>query len=1067
MISRLRNCFAKEEVNTGRQPELDIAKGFAIIFMIWVHVYEELSPSSSGILNTLVEILGGPFAAPIFMICMGISMNFTRHSTPKDLARRGLSILWIGIILNIFRFVIPDVIKYAFTGNKAFLWDSFQLFSVDILQFAGLAFLFFALIKKLNVNKTVLGITGIAASVLGMFLCNVQTGNYVLDQFLGFIWGNDTRSYFPFLSWIIFPIFGYIFGSYLRRCSDKKTFYLAVYPAGLVLMLGYLFMTITKGLMFLSGGSYYHLSVIDALFFCVLSLLVFGTGYFITQAFKAHEFRIMNRFSKNINTIYCIHWVWIGFFGVIQTIVFGTNTIKFWEGTVIAVFLLIVSDRLAVLWIEKIKPSLKEKSTLSKTGKAVLAALVMAGIVVNVIGLRQEDKVSEPFNYSGYSKQIFKDYTKTSQYVEMSDGTKIAVDIYLPARGIKQASFPVIFQYTPYGRAFAIPDANLMDKVKMRIGAGTFSDILDRANSHDTMYGSTDHTVKTFLSNGYAYVCADMRGTGASFGSKVDFSPFFANDGKELIDWMAEQPWCDGNVGMFGGSYLGYSQLVTAEQKPKALKCIIPEVTAFDGYTGEIRPGGIFLSSYSNQTLQQHLEANEYLPDSFLYPIAPAFDEDGDGEFTDEIPIDKNENGSFLDDYNYPEDPDDEPQYADGEKRDHFYYLATLEHQKNIPYKDLGPKAECIDTRLEFGEKVGSAYTVSPVANLDALMESRIAVYSHGGWMDAFTRGTTELYATLKDTNPSRMMIDPGYHMGTSPFWEYCGEDEDEQLKSYATEFMRFYDRYLKGIDNGIDKEAPVLIYNMNGDGWRTEKEWPLSRQKETAFFLGNDGSMNTKADSAGSDRYTVDFTCTSDYGDGYPQNRWVMETPSDLPYRTEYDKKCLTYTTSPMGEDTEVTGHPVVDLYVSSTADTGDFYFYLEDVDSAGNAILVTEGQLNASFAKMYDNDTCIMGGTKGIDVKPELPWHGYEESQKDTKIFRDGNIVKLTVDLMPTSWTFKEGHSIRMSIACANNNIFELTPELSPSGDAEDENNIVPEITVYRDEEHASQIILPIIPR
>ena len=1067
MLQALRNCFFKEEVNTGRQLELDIAKGFAIIFMVWVHVFEELSPSTSGGLYTLTEIFGGPFAAPVFMICMGIGMGFSRNNAPKDLFKRGLSLLWVGLILNVCRFVIPDLIKYAGTGNSAYLYDTIQMFSVDILQFAGLAFLFFALAKKLKLNNIVLVVVGLGASVLGMLLSSISSGNTLADMFLGYIWGTANWSYFPFLSWIIFPIYGYIFSTFLRRCIDKRKAYLIITPLCLVIMLGYAYITATKGLMYFSNGSYYHLSVVDSVFFCVLGTLVFGICFWLTQLLSRCGFVTFCRFSKNINTIYCIHWVLIGILGVVQCLVFGTTTLKFATGTIIAILLIVVSDRIAALWLGRLKPVIKEKQRINSIGKGMVVALVAFGIAVFVYGQLPQKKVSDPFNYSGYSSQVYKSYLKSSEYVEMSDGTKIAVDVYMPQGGPKQSSYPVIFQYTPYGRAFALPDTSLIDKIKMRIGVGAFSDVLDRANSHDTMYGSSDATVQTFLSYGYAYVCADMRGTGASFGSKVDFLPTFADDGKELVDWMSEQSWCDGNVGMFGGSYLGYSQLVTASKQPEALKCIIPEVTAFDGYTGEIRPGGIFLWSYAQQETQQLLEQNQYLPDSYVYPTAPAVDEDGDGEYTDEIPIDKNGNGSFLDDYNFPDDPTDEPEYADGQSRNHLYYLATKEHLNNIPYSSLGPNAECIDTTLSFGDFEGSAYTVSPVANIDGIMDSDIAVYSHGGWMDAFTRGNTEIYSTLKDTNESRLVIDPGYHMGTSPFWEYCGEDEDSSVAAYATEWLRFYDHYLKGIDNGIDTEDPVLIYNMNGDGWRTESEWPLERQQEKEFYLNDNEELSEKTESESVDNYTVDFTCKSDWGTDYAQNRWVMETPDSLPYRTEEDEKCLTYTTDALKVDTEVTGYPIVDIYVSSTADTGDFYFYLEDVDESGDALLVTEGQLNASFANLYDNDAMILGGTKGIDVLPNLPWHGYETSEKNDQVFADGNIVELKLDLMPTSWVFKEGHSIRLSIACANNEIFELTPSLAPNNDANDTENICPDITIYRDSRHPSKITLPIIPR
>lgn len=658
------------------------------------------------------------------------------------------------------------------------------------------------------------------------------------------------------------------------------------------------------------------------------------------------------------------------------------------------------------------------------------------------------------------------DYKKVSQYVEMSDGTKLAVDIYFPEDGEGQ-SYPVIFQYTPYGRAFVVgEELNIIEKTGYKFATGTTGPVLDRANSTDTVYGYSAEMVNMFLENGYVYVCADMRGTGASYGSKIDFSPKFSTDGAELIDWMTEQSWCDGNVGMFGGSYLGYSQLVTAAQQPEALKCIIPEVVPLDGYTGEIRPGGIFLWSYSQQDMQIYLEYNCYMPDEWIYPTAPVIDEDGDGDYLDEIPLDLNGDGNFLNDYNYPADPNDEPRYRDGNQREHIYYLATYEHLQNIPYSDLGPGTEYIDSKWTHDGETVTSYEVSPSAGIQAVMDSGIAIYNHGGWNDPFVRGTTELYNTLKDSNPSKLIIGADYHMGTSPFWEYCGEDESEVLADYGEEWLRFYDYWLKGIENGIMDESPVKIYVMNGEGWRKEQEWPLERQVETAYYLNADGSLTMEAGADGEDKYMVDFTHSSQWdNEGWPANRWRMETPATLPIRTEMDEKCLTYTSAPMAEDTEVTGHPIIDLWVSSTAETGDFYIYLEDVDENGKAILVTEGVLNAQFHELHDNNDMILGGNSSIDVKPELPWHGYEEGQADLDVLANGNIVKLTIDLLPTSWVFKEGHSIRISIACADYPTFELTPELAPNNEPNDPNNIVPEITVYRTNIYQSKVTLPII--
>lgn len=204
------------------------------------------------------------------------------------------------------------------------------------------------------------------------------------------------------------------------------------------------------------------------------------------------------------------------------------------------------------------------------TPKRIVAFFAAVSLLLSTAGCSSDnEKVSEPFNYAGYSKAEYKSYEKTSEYVEMSDGTKLAVDIYLPSKEPDTESFPVIFQYTPYGRAYIVPDSKFYEKIAMKFVVGTGGPVLDRANSKDTVYGSTADMVKLFLSHGYAYVCADMRGTGASYGHKIDFMPEFAEDEAEMISWISEQSWSDGTVGMFGGSYLGYSQLVTVAKAPE------------------------------------------------------------------------------------------------------------------------------------------------------------------------------------------------------------------------------------------------------------------------------------------------------------------------------------------------------------------------------------------------------------------------------------------------------------------------------------------------------------------
>jgi hypothetical protein len=334
--------------------------------------------------------------------------------------------------------------------------------------------------------------------------------------------------------------------------------------------------------------------------------------------------------------------------------------------------------------------------------------------------------------------------------------------------------------------------------------------------------------------------------------------------------------------------------------------------------------------------------------------------------------------------------------------------------------------------------------------------------------MDGFARGTCELYCTMKETNPSKMMFGGSYHTGRGPFWKYFGEDEEEVLAGFDTERLRFFDRYLKNIPNGIDKEPPILLYVMNGGQWRFEDAWPLERQIVTPYYFGEGNTLSTTRASDGADRYRPDFTHDSRYSKNNG-NRWLglMGTvPTELPIRTAKDRQCLTYTTESLESDLEVTGHPLAELWVSSTAGDGDFFVYLEDVDAKGQALLVSEGCLRAGFADLYDNDEMIYSGNTEIEVLPELPWHGYERAQYREAILAGGAIVRLYFDLHPTCWVFKKGHRIRISVACADWPTFRLHEKLSLSNRADDPANIVPTVTVYRDAEHASRILLPVIP-
>jgi hypothetical protein len=579
-----------------------------------------------------------------------------------------------------------------------------------------------------------------------------------------------------------------------------------------------------------------------------------------------------------------------------------------------------------------------------------------------------------------------------------------------------------------------------------------------------------DKEIMRLTSYGYAVVIGDMRGTGASYGVKeVDMGPQLALDGKDLVDWIEIQPWCDGNVGMFGGSYWGWSQYAVAGQKPNALKCIMPEIMGFDMYSdGMFRPGGIYnagLVGYMSTVLSM-MELGAYIPPAF-FPVAPVIDEDEDGKLADEIPTNRAPNGFF--DYTFP------PSYSDsGEvtRAGHIYYSAILEHLDNLSFANWVPVTEyrdqpIADTQYTFSD-LGPSYWPKNIA------ESGIAIYNVGGWFDIFTRGTARWYATLRKTNPSRMLIHPSVHSipdidptRCGPYWAFFGLDAPTLGDGFFKEKLRFFDHYLKGIENGIDKESPIYIYVMNGEGWRAEDKWPLARQVTTNYYFATDNTLSKFKSSHGSTDYQADFTHSSRYGSNNG-TRWIPgagSAPNQVMNRAEKDKQCLTFTSEPLEKDTEITGHPILHMYVSSTANDGDFFVYLEDVESGVTAYYVTEGMLRAGFARLVPQEDMLPADSE-IDVKPDLPYHGFKAADYDEDVFADGKVKGLVIDLFPTSWVFKKGHRFRVSIASADWPTFELNPKLSPNNKPVDESNTVPTLTIHHGKKYLSRIELPVVP-
>ncbi|HWL62621.1 MAG TPA: CocE/NonD family hydrolase [Steroidobacteraceae bacterium] len=602
-------------------------------------------------------------------------------------------------------------------------------------------------------------------------------------------------------------------------------------------------------------------------------------------------------------------------------------------------------------------------------------------------------------------------YKRTAWYVPMEDGVRLAITVYTPAGAAADSRFPVLLWYMPGHR-----------------------ENIDPATGRLTPAWS-EEDLEFFTAQGYALAAAEMRGSGASYGTRVlDRGPQIGRDGKALVDWVAAQSWSDGRVGMVGSSYQGFSQYATAAERPAALRAIFPEIAGFDDYTSMFHPGGIqvvALSSFATASIVRD-DQNFHEPGTPRprLPSAPVIDEDGDGELADEIPLDRDGSGSFLD--------DGDPTYRDGSPRQHIYFEATREHVANSNLTvEILAAAPWRDSKL-----AGTTWDyrdMDPGERAQRIAASGIAVYNRGGWYDYHARDTVMWHATLAGHTPTFLMMAPTGHGGfpasnseelyrAGPYFRLFA-DSTSTHEMLNREKLAFFDRYVRGIDNGFDERPPVRLYVMN-EGWRDEAEWPLARQRLLAYHFAAGGQLTTVPGAAGSDRHEVDLTADARSGGASRWNFGVSGAREPLSLDGDAARR-LQYTTAPLTADMEVTGHPLLTVALSSTAANGDLFAYLEDVGPDGRSLLVTEGQLRLNYPAEKPVQEIIAGPAGTVRVRPELPWHGFTRAEYVDDPLADGRVRTYRFDLLPTAWVFRAGHRIRLSLAGADAPSFALHPD------------------------------------
>ena len=305
--------FGTEEINTARQPEFDVAKATSVIGMVFSHCFEfsSFDMAANPLTYTLKHVLGGFWAAPLFMFYMGAGMRYSRRNTPKALYIRGLIIMLIGFALNLFKYVIPYIVLYKYKGLEMDLLHIFSyMHSLDVLQFAGLAIIAIGLLKQLKASDKVIIGMSLALSLVGTYFSDFTVENAALGRFLGLFLGVADVAAFPFFNWFIFVAAGYVFGGYWRRCRDKGRFYKIVSPACAVIAAVALYYEIKNqiGVPNASRTYYFFISTPDVLIAFVVIGAMAGLCYAHCCLFpNAGITKVLYNYSRNINKIYCIH----------------------------------------------------------------------------------------------------------------------------------------------------------------------------------------------------------------------------------------------------------------------------------------------------------------------------------------------------------------------------------------------------------------------------------------------------------------------------------------------------------------------------------------------------------------------------------------------------------------------------------------------------------------------------------------------------------------------------------------------------------------------------------------
>lgn len=309
------NYLANEKVNTGRQPEVDMAKGISIIYMVLIHAFYAFAPDCSGILRSITDFLQRFLGAGGFIICAGIGMRYSRHQEPKDIAGRGIALLTISQLVNLLRSGLPALAACRITGDKMFIPFILDVFTSDVLTFFGLSFLLMALLKMLKLRDGWILAIGLAMNLLSTLLPSViKTPDAFWPHRILNLFIQTDDALFSLGTHFLMLSFGYLVGGIYPYIADKGRMANRVLLICIPLSLIYIVLRVNVPFPLMPP---YLLDEepttgLDSVLLCLNVLIFLSILYKFSRLTGGRVPAFLNHMSRHINSYYCISDVLIG-----------------------------------------------------------------------------------------------------------------------------------------------------------------------------------------------------------------------------------------------------------------------------------------------------------------------------------------------------------------------------------------------------------------------------------------------------------------------------------------------------------------------------------------------------------------------------------------------------------------------------------------------------------------------------------------------------------------------------------------------------------------------------------